>query len=298
MRNFLLLISISLVHYLAHSQGCSDAGFCTVDSFKPQTEGSDSTFKNRIKVGSSYGRADHEILVYAAYVEYHREITVRWSLDARLTSLAQTGNDISVFGLSDLYLNTNYKTGKVVFTAGIKVPFNTADGSKDNLPLPMDYQSSLGTFDLLAGIGYHIGNLQFVAALQQPLAQNNNTFEPLLYPEDSPLTKFQSTNNFIRSGDVLLRASYVFKLGNWTLTPALLPIYHLSEDKYTDATGIERNIEGSSGLTLNTNLFVDYFLSDRSALQFSIGAPLIVRENRPDGLTRSTIFNLEYRINF
>lgn len=298
MRIFLFIMFVSIFPCLALSQGCSDAGFCTIDSFKPHTEDTNNTMNNRIKVGASYGRADHDILVFAAYVEYHKSINDHWSVDARFTSLAQSGNDISAFGISDLYLNGNYKTGKIVLTTGIKIPFNAADRSRDNLPLPMDYQSSLGTFDLIAGVGYHFGNFQWVAALQQPLTQNNNAFEPLLYSEDSPLFTFQSTNKFVRSGDVLIRASYVFKWGNWTITPALLPIYHLREDRYTDIQGIQRNIEGSSGLTLNTNLFVDYFLSNRSALQLSVGAPMVVRENRPDGLTRSILFNLEYRISF
>ena len=69
----------------------------------------------------------------------------------------------------------------------------------------MDYQSSLGTFDLIFGVGYQINKLQLVAAIQQPLTQNNNLFFASSYPEDSPLREFQSTNKFIRSGDVMLR---------------------------------------------------------------------------------------------
>ena len=99
-------------------------------------------------------------------------------------------------------------------------------------------------------------------------------------------------------GDLLMRLSYAIKWKRWTLTPALLPIYHLGNDHYTDLEGVRQEIPGSEGLTLNTNIFLDFRLTDSQALQFSIGAPMAVRENRPDGLTRSLIANLEYRIKF
>jgi len=78
----------------------------------------------------------------------------------------------------------------------------------------------------------------------------------------------------------------------------LLPIYHLSNDKFTDIDGIEQEIEGSEGLTLNWNIYLDYPLNDTQNLQLILGAPFIVRDARPDGLTRSFIASLDYRINF
>ena len=163
----------------------------------------------------------------------------------------------------------------------------------------MDYQPSLGTFDLIFGMGYKIAGFQFVAAIQQPLTQNDNQFFSSNYPLGSKLRKFQSTNQFKRSGDVLLRVSYPFTFKEkYKLTPSLLPIYHLSEDKYTDELNIEREISGSQGLTLNANLYFDYEISSTSVLQLNVGFPFIVRESRPDGLTRSSIATLEYKISF
>ena len=96
-----------------------------------------------------------------------------------------------------------------------------------------------------------------------------------------------------------MRASYPLNLGSkLILTPSLLPIYHLANDKFTDIDGIEQEIEGSQGLTFNWNLYFDYPLNDLQNLQLSVGAPFVVREARPDGLTRSFVANLEYRIRF
>ena len=283
-----------------YAQGCSDAGVCTIHSFKPNGIDSLSQNHNQIKVGASYGAADYDITVFGNYVEYNRQINDKFGIDAKLTSLYQTGNDISSFGLSDIFINSSYRISKKsTVTLGFKVPLSDANRQEDGRALPMDYQSSLGTFDLVLGFGYNIGSLQLVAALQQPLTQNNNEFFAEDYPLSSPLRQFQSTNQFVRSGDVLLRASYPINFGKkFRLTPSLLPIYHLANDKYTNQDDIQVEIEGSQGLTLNWNVYLDYELANDQALQLNVGSPFIVRDARPDGLTRSFVASLEYRIKF
>lgn len=282
------------------SQGCSDAGFCTMNSFKPQSSGQEESPKNQLKVGTFYGQADYDIAVYGSYIEYNRQLSAKWSVDAKLTSLAQNGNEITTFGLGDLFLNTNYKANsRLTFTLGTKIPLAQADKTSNNLPLPMDYQASLGTFDVIVGLGYQYKKWQFVTAFQQPLTQNENAFEAALYPVNHPLRAFQSTANFKRSGDVLVRVSYPFMLASQLrLTTSLLPIYHLANDRYTTVLNQEKEIEGSQGLTLNGNLFLDYTLTKNSSLQLNMGVPFIVRDARPDGLTRGFIANLEYLFRF
>lgn len=283
-----------------HAQGCSDAGVCTIDSFKPHDHDENDERQNTFKVGLNYGAADYDIAVFGTYVDYRRKVSDRLSLDAKLTTLSQSGNDVSNFGLSDIYVNGNYKVGKnASLTLGFKIPLSDANSKENGLALPMDYQSSLGTFDFVLGVGFAIKKLQLLAAIQQPLTQNNNGFLSDLYPSISPLSEFQSTNQFKRSGDVLLRASYPLNIGKkFVFTPSLLPIYHLSNDKFTDIDGIEKEIDGSQGLTLNWNTYFDYHINEKHALQLSLGAPFIVRDARPDGLTRSFVANLEYRIYF
>lgn len=284
----------------AYAQGCSDAGFCTINSFKPNNSDSTEEFKNQFKFGAFYGLADYSISVYGNYFEYNRILNKKFGLDAKLTTLAQTGNGISVFGLSDFYVNANYTaTESLKFTLGAKIPLSKADKTFENLPLPMDYQASLGTFDLIIGAGYEIKKIQVVLALQQPLTQNDNQFIASDYPLDSKLRTFQSTHNFVRSGDVLLRVSYPFKINSkLKLTPSILPIYHLTTDKFTDEFNVKREISGSHGLTLNGNVYLDYQINNKNILQLNAGIPFVVRESRPDGLTRALIVNLEYKRKF
>lgn len=296
----LIIISISMLGGFAYGQGCSDAGFCTINSFQPVGDEEFGTLTNQIKAAAFFGSADHSIAVYGNYLAYSRQLNDKIGIDAKLTTLAQNGHGISTFGLSDIFLNANYSASEQIkVTLGVKVPFSNASKTLDDLPLPMDYQASLGTFDLVFGLGYAINEIQFVVAVQQPLTQNNNAFLASAYPENSKLRAFQSTNNFKRSADVLLRISYPISLSQkLKLTPSVLPIYHLENDKYTDELNVEKEIVGSQGLTLNGNVYVDYQINKQHIVLLNVGMPFIVRDARPDGLTRSFMANVEYKFNF
>jgi hypothetical protein len=271
-----------------------------MDSFKPNSSDSLNQGHNQFKLGLSYGAADHDISVIGAYIEYNKAITTKLGIDAKITMLSQKDDFNSEFGLSDIFINANYRVGKAaIITLGTKIPLTNGNSMKDGRPLPMDFQSSLGTFDLILGIGYKINRFQVIMALQQPLTQNDNAFIADDYPLESEFRNYQSTNKYKRGGDILLRLSYPMNIGNkFKFTPSLLPIYHLTNDKFTDTDGIEKEIDGSQGLTLNANIYFDFQLNEKSSLQLNAGAPMVIRDARPDGLTRHFIVSFEYRIKF
>ncbi len=282
------------------SQGCSDAGFCTMGGLEPHaSEELDETL-NSITFGLNYGFADNSITVLGFALEYSRQITSNLGVDVKFTSLAQSGNGVAEFGLSDVYVSARYGiTSDVQAVLGGKIPLMRANTSLDGLALPMDYQSSLGTYDAILGVRYVVGGLQVLAAAQLPLVQNQNAFLSELYPAGSALRSFQSTNAFNRSADVLLRASYPLPVSeSVVITPSVLPIYHLAEDTYTTASGVVESITGSRGLTLNVNVFMTVAVARNQSIQLSVAAPLIVRQARPDGLTRSFLANIEYAVRF
>ncbi|MEP6795277.1 MAG: hypothetical protein ABJB16_13185, partial [Saprospiraceae bacterium] len=130
--------------------------------------------------------------------------------------------------------------------------------------------------------------------------QNVNWFYPdsLSHPE-SPFNDFISTSDFQRKGDIMLHISRVIMLSDRvTFIPGLLPIYHLGEDQIINYQDLYESIEGSSGLTLNATLYSTILLGDASKLGVNIGFPLVVRDVRPDGLTRSFVLGAEYLISF
>lgn len=299
--HILLVLFFSFTGFdMLWSQGCSDAGICTIDALKPSPGTPLRAEKNRLEAGISVGAADYGITVIGAGIGYTRKLSESWSVDTRMTFLSQSGNDISVSGPGDIFANVNYKVSqKFTLTAGAKIPLMQADKMYDGLPLPMDYQSSLGTLDLLAGIRFTPEKWQWALALQWPLKQNDNAFLPGLYPQESPLHEIQATNAFHRQPDLMLHVSRTLEMGDKiTFTPGLLPIWHMGEDEYTDIDGITYAIAGSDGFTLNGTIFIDVETGSSGSLEFSLGFPFIVRDARPDGLTRSFVFGVGYEHSF
>lgn len=297
----LLLCALVLTTFSGlRSQGCSDAGLCTIDALKPAPGSPEAQPNNKLEAGFSFGAADYDINAFGGYLGYSRRFGQSWSVDAKMTFLGQSGNDISVSGAGDIFANVNYALSQTfTLTAGAKIPLNKADRELDGLALPMDYQSSLGSLDVLAGIRYNPEKWQMALAVQIPVAQNENRFFPELYPPGTTLNTIQATNAFKRQADILFHISRTFDLTDkLTLTPGLLPIYHVGEDEFTSIDGIEQPIAGSDGLTLNATVFFDLALGESGSLEFNLGFPLVVREARPDGLTRSFVFGAGYQYAF
>ncbi len=298
MKLTLVVLQVSLMQH-AYAQGCSDAGFCSVGSFKPGAKhGIGQHSNNTLKIGVGYGAGENNINVIGNYIEYQRRFTDKFSLAGKLTTLAQNGNSVSAFGVSDFLLSGNIGLSeKMHLSTGVKIPLQNAGKTKNSLPLPMDYQASLGTFDFLLGVDYNVKQWMFAIGLQQPLSQNKNQFLATAYPSTSPLSKFNSTKSFKRAGDVLLRASYSYKATDkFTITPSLLPIFHIGNDSYVDGGGVKRTINNSSGATINGNVFLNYAISNKAAIELVLGAPFAVREQRPDGLTRKFVAGLELKL--
>lgn len=293
-----LVLCVSAANIFA--QGCSDAGLCTTPSFKQAYGMESAEGDNRLTLGFSFGAADYDISVFGGNLGYSRRLNERWSIDAEVTFLGQNGNDISVMGPGDIFLNLNHKfSEKFTFTSGVKFPLTKGNKIEDGKNLPMDYQSSLGTLDILAGIIYQLDHWEFALGFQFPLVQNENAFFPNQYDAESILSTIQATNMFERKSDVVLRITRPIEMSEkFTFTPGLLPIYHIAQDEYTDIDGIVQSIDGSNGVTLNGTLFMDYKIGDAGLLQLSIGFPFIVRDARPDGLTRSFVFGVAYAKSF
>ncbi|MDO4763252.1 MAG: hypothetical protein Q4A00_02595 [Flavobacteriaceae bacterium] len=290
----ILLLAFALPKKLT-AQGCSDAGFCSISHMKPHQQ--ENLPINSLKIGSFFGKADQSISVYGAYLEYNYQFNENFGVGTKLTTLGQQKSPISKFGLGDVFLNGNYRLNeKLKFTFGVKTPLTKGNAQENKMILPPDFQSSLGTFDFIFATSYHIEKLQLTLGVQQPLSHGDARVEHKSY-----------RGHFIRKGDVLLRASYPIEINEKIrITPSLLPIYHLANDhlfvieppvgKTNTPQTIE--IEGSKGLTFNSNLYLDYVFDSKNALQMSVGFPLITRKIRPDGLTRSFVANLEYKLNF
>jgi len=147
------------------------------------------------------------------------------------------------------------------------------------------------------GTNFKFKNWDFNAAVQIPVLNiNKNSY----FKEYSGTDDFPSTNLFERRSDALFRTTYSIKTPNkkFIFKPNVLFIYHLGEDSFENVFGVRESIVGSDGLTINGNLASLYVINEQNSIELSLATPFLVREVRPDGLTRSFVAGFTYKYLF
>lgn len=281
------------------SQGCSDAGICSVN--KGFTADS-LLLKNNLEFSSIYSLGEADVQYVSHYLSYTKRFNNRFAFTSKVTLSTATGSFGTRTQFGDAFLIGNYsfeaKNNKQWSALlGFKFPFTASNLKINGYSLPLDYQSSLGTIDVFLGTNVHFKKWDFNAALQIPVINlNKNSY----FKEYSGTDDFPSTNLFERKPDALIRATYTIKTPNHKLTfkPNVLFIYHLGEDTFENIFGQRESIKGSDGLTLNGNLISTYHINTKNQIELSLATPFVVREIRPDGLTRSLVLGVNYQYSF
>jgi hypothetical protein len=298
MKKIFIGILSMLASSAAYAQGCSDAGVCSIgNSFLSERNG-----KNQLETGSTYGVGEADVTLLSSYITYSRTFNEKWALSAKITYSVADGSFGQRGQFGDAYLISNYKFApkdkkQWSVLTGFKFPFTTANAKINGFSLPLDYQASLGTFDLIVATNYNYAQWDFNLGLQVPVFNNNkNSY----LAEFSGTDDFPSTNLFERKSDALFRATYTYQTSGkkFTFKPNVLFLYHLGEDSYQNIFGNRENIEGSAGLTVNGNLITSYAINAKSSLELSLATPFVIRETRPDGLTRAFTAGLIYKVSF
>lgn len=301
MQKTLIIIGLFIISLpKLFSQGCSDAGICSLST--NHEEVAEAHANNTLEVGYIYGKGLEDVVYHNGFISYGRHFNKKWNLNLRITYNQARGNFGTLGQFGDAFLVANYmnkqtENSAISYTLGLKFPFSSANIKINDIALPMDYQPTLGTFDALFGIEYQLKQWNFNAALQLPVLQTNrNSY----FDEFSPSNVFPTTNLFERKGDLLLRGAYTFTTSNehWTFKPNVLALYHLGNDTYEDVFGKRQAISNSSGLTINASIITTYKIGAKSHLHLNLAAPLLVRQLRPDGLTRAFVGSLSYQYQF
>ncbi len=304
MKYFFLLISCLAASIKALPQGCSDAGFCSLSILKNHVQ---NTSKQSLSIGFNYGNGQGNTDSYTAYLEYKRQLNKHIAVHAKITGGYAVGFLGSNINAGDVFAFATYSTqpqaaNKLTFLGGVKIPLTTANDKNNNgKPLPLDYQPGIGTYDLIAGANYIFqGNWELNAGVQLPIVQiNKNSFFPSEYI-DSRINDFVASNLFLRKSDILARVGYYarFKKSNITIKPNILAVYHVGKDSYENIYGKRTIIDGSQGITINGGIVATKTFANGHQLEFIAATPFVVRDKRPDGLTRSAVFNFQYSISF
>lgn len=284
----------------AMGQGCSDGGLCTIAELEPTADLHQKAATARLNAGVSYGAGHDGLLVLTPSVGFSLRLMNKVGLNLKVTAASVDGDLGNNNGPGDTYLTAawhpgGFQAGLSLFI-GLKQPLGSSNASVSGSSLPMEYQTTLGTTDLLAGVSWKIDRYELAIGWQSSLSEHNEN-EFITGPLPKPSAKdFPTTYNFDRSGDLLIRfSSNLSLLGDrLTLTPSLLPIFHYANDRFQVPGGEFRALDGSKGWTVNLNLYGNYQVSDKTSVGASFGAPMVARSSRPDGLTRQFVLGLHF----
>ncbi len=298
-----------------YSQGCSDAGFCTMGAMKP-----DQSFNKKIqfKLNSmelSYYRGTTTLtpIVYVATADLNFSLSRKTTFQIKLPyqyvvgRLAQTSSmsDISLCFTRNIISNDRFD---VNLSVGGKIPTNRSDfATNEGNALPMYYQTSLGTYDLIAGISVINRKWLFATGIQVPLNSNHNQFDWHRWQDNDPdeiayVQRYANATDLRRGTDVMLRIERNFRLNRLNFSVGLLPIYRITADRISNFQGVRTSFDAAGneaiGLAMSGIATVGYRFNVRSAIKLLVGHKITHREFSPDGLTRELVSSFTYSYRF
>jgi len=300
------------------SQGCSDAGFCTMGAMKPNQPFSKKINLKLRSIELSHYLAENKIgdIITSHTADINIGLSSKYTVQVKVPYMVVYGRLANTNGLGDISLSASRnlvakEKYQLNFTVGSKIPTNKSDfKTETGLPLPNYYQSSLGTYDIIAGLSFITKRWLIATGYQQALTRNGNQF--LWGPwraarsEDLPLAlRYPVSKELQRGIDGMLRIERNFRLSRFNAHIGLLGIYRFTEDEFTNRFGVREKQKGTTGLALSGITGLGYSFSARSGIKLIIGAQLIPRYSKDffnklslDGLTRTYVSTIGYEFRF
>lgn len=313
MRKRLLFVYILFVllssFCLSFGQGCSDAGFCTMGAMKP-----DQPFNKKVslrlrsmEVSFYRGTTTLSPIVYVATADMNFSLGRKTFFQVKLPYQAVRGTLGETSGLGDISLcitRTLYTSESfdINLSLGGKVPTNASDKDENGYPLPMYYQTSLGTYDFITGVSLISRRWLFATGIQHPFNKNNNAFLWSAWEgsgEDPQyIQQYPVANELKRGTDVMLRIERNFRFSRLNFTLGLLPIYRIVRDEITDGAGNRVRPDGTTGMALSGIFTTGYNFNTQSGIKLLLGHKITQRDTNPDGLTRMLVSTISYCYRF
>jgi len=307
-----ILLAVLLIRapidYDAMAQGCSDAGFCTMGAMKPDQPYHKKLDLRLRSVEVSFYRGTTPLtpIVYVATTDFNFSLNSKNSFQVKLPFQFVHGQLANTSGLGDISLCLTrkvYSSEKfdINVSLGGKIPTNGADKEVDGLPLPMYYQTSLGSYDVIAGLSLISRKWLVATGIQQPLNKNQNEFLWEAWSgssEEDYIARYNQARHLRRGTDIMFRLERNWRFSRLNFSLGLLPIYRIINDEITLPNGTEVKPHGAKGLALSGIVTAGYSFDVRSGIKFLAGHKIEKRHNNPDGLTRDFVSTLSYYYRF
>lgn len=206
-----------------------------------------------------------------------------------------TTNDIGDISLSISKRLHSSEGNNLIFTLGSRLLTNNADKSKGGRPLPMPFQTSLGTNDLLLGLTANRQDWQFSIGYQHPFGRNKNQFLRSAWPDNEEAQEYFESRELKRGDDVAIRVEKRFRKNRFDIYAGVLGLYRIEKDRIMKE-GSDIKLSRSSAPTININGTLLYHLSPKINLKATYGNPIVWRKSRADGLERVFSFTSSIEI--
>jgi hypothetical protein len=245
-------------------------------------------------------------VIYVATLDASFSVGKKNSFQIKLPFQAVTGSLANTSGIGDISLcftRNIYSSEKfdVSVSLGSKIPTNKSNKTENGYPLPMYYQTSLGTYDAIAGISLVNKKWLLATGIQVPFNKNDNQF---LWSDwtgsgEDPkyIQKYARANQLKRGIDVMLRVERNFRFSRLNFSVGLLPIYRVTNDEIELNDGRTKP-DGAKGLALSAIGTVGYSFNVKNGIKLLIGHKLTQRDENPDGLTRVLVTSATYFYRF
>jgi hypothetical protein len=308
--NHPLILSILLASLKGYSQGCSDAGFCTMGAMKPDQHYSKKLNLKLRSMELSFYRGTTTLtpVVKSVTADLNFTLNTRNTVQVKLPYQWVDGTLASTSGIGDISICytrnlINKEAYSINLSLGAKIPTNNSDKEAEGgFPLPMYYQTSLGTYDGIAGISLITRNWLFATGIQMPFNENKNQFLWGRWNgsdvDMSYIEKYSRANELKRGTDVMLRVERNFRFSRLNFSFGLLPIYRIKYDAITLANGDRIEPDGTTGLALSGIATMGYSFNVRNGIKILVGHKLTQRDDNPDGLTRHLVTSATYFYRF
>jgi hypothetical protein len=312
--NFLYILLVGLFLLIRSNsgigQGCSDAGFCTMGALKPNQA---FTGKKKFKLitiegGTYFANTKFGDVMASFLTDFNFGIGPKTTFQIKLPYNTVHGRLANTYGIGDLCFSltrnlVQTEKSQLNLTIGGKLPSNNANKlSEDNRPLPMYYQTSLGTYDVVTGISFITRNWLIAAGYQQPFNANGNTFKWGKWegsPLESKAREYPVSNHLRRGNDVMFRIEKNWRASRFNTYLGILSIYRINKDKIiSPQTGQEISVTGSDGLAMSLLYGFGYKFSTKCAFKFLISRRVVRRVTNPDGLSRDFVNTLTFEYRF
>ena len=303
-----------LIFTNGYTQGCSDAGFCTMGAMKPdQSFVKKGNIKLRaIDLNQYLGRSRFNDFINVTNLEANFSSFEDVNLQVKIPYFFVNGPLGTTNGVGDISLSAtkpivSKKSYSINYTLGAKIPTNKSNKSVGDADLPMYYQTSLGTFDFVTGVSLITKGWLFATGYQQVIYNiNQNNFFWGPWKEQNLFEvamEYPASVELERGKDIMFRVEKNFTYSKFNFYLGLLDVWRLNKDVVTNpGTGermfVENDLGTSNGHALTFLTGFGYNFSVKSSLKIMFGQRLIKRHYNPDGLSREQVSSFGYQYKF